>query len=291
VPIGTETYLENSLELLKGFIVDSKPVYKRRILVGNGIRKEDFNKSQKYSNATPKIFSKRINKFLELGYVKRLEHKSSKEKYFSITPLGITFFCSNLKEIDFKVLSHVMSHLKYFYEQGKPDEEISYIESIQDSWQKLSQTFDKSKLHSIFLSVFKDIAQEKDDNMLEINLNYETYLGLKTPVIIYQIVDNEYRLIMDSSIDDIWTSNYYFSTEKEFNYNFAKFILKAFSFAILENISYSIMSSNAGKKNILVSAFNKIPLEIHGMALEFSDELSESQNKISKSVSQTNMNT
>ena len=291
MPIGNESYLENTLELLKGFIVDSKRVEKGRTIIGYGIRKEDFKKRENDSNATTKMFSGRIDKFLELGYVKRLKHKSNKDKYFSITPLGITYFCSNLKEIDFMVLSHVMSHLKFFYEQGMPDYETSYIQNIQDSWQQLQQIFnDESKLHSIFLSVFKDIEQEKFDDTLEINLNYETYLGLKTPVIIYQIVDSEYRLIMDHSIDDVWTSNYYVSTEKEFNYNFAKFVLKAFSFAVLENISHTIMSSDAGNKNTHISTFNKIPLEIHGMALEFSDELSKSQNKISVSVSQTNTN-
>lgn len=140
------------------------------------------------------------------------------------------------------------------------------------------------------MGVFKDIQQENLENILEIYLNYETYLGLKIPVIVYHIVGNEYRLIIDSSISDVWTRNYYSSTEKEFNYNFAKFIIKAFSFSILENISYSIMSSNSEKKNIIISTFNKIPFEIHGMALEFIDELNESQNKISESVSHTNMN-
>jgi len=292
VPLGNESYLENTLELLKGFIVDSKPVNKGRAVIGYGIRKEDFKKPENYSNATAKMFSNRIDEFLEKGFVKRLKHKSNKEKHFSITPIGIIYFCSNLKEIDFMVLNHVMSHLKYFYEQGIPVDEISYIQNIKDSWQKLQQLFknDESKLHSIFLSVFKDIGQEKYDDTLEINLNYETYLGLKTPVIIYQIVDSEYRLIMDYSIDDVWTSNYYVSTEKEFNYNFSKFVLKAFSFAVLEEISHSLMSSDVGKTNTLKSKFNEIPLEIHGMALEFSDELRKSQNKISVSVSKTNTN-
>ena len=296
MPIGNELQLENSLELFKGFIFDSKQVLKRKgVLSGFGLRKEDFNKPEKNSNATPKIFSKRINKFLESGWVKRLEHKSNKDKYYGITPIGITYFCANYKKIDSRVIDHVMSHLKYFYEQGKPSEEISYIEKLENSWFKLSEIFPESQLVTLFTNLFKNIDQEKtltkeNEPDLEIILKYKTIQGLTIPVIMYEIVNEEYRLVMDKTISDIWTDYYYESNETKFNYNFAKFILKAFAYSILEDSSYKLMVANTGRKNTVKSTINKIPLEIHGMALEFSNELNESQNKTSRSIDATSGN-
>lgn len=293
MPIGNELQLENSLELLKGFIFDSKQVLKRKgVLSGFGLRKEDFNKPEKNSNATPKIFSKRIHEFLESGWVKRLEHKSNKDKYYTITPIGITYFCGNYKKIDSRVMDHIMSHLKFYYERGKPSEEISYIEQIQSSWFELSRIFSESQLVALFTNLFKFIEQEKfetDNNQsaLSICLRFESILGLITPVTIYHIVNDEYRLIMDKTIDDMWTTYYYESNETKFNYNFAKFILKAYAYSILEDSSHKLMVSNTGRKNTVMSTINKIPIEIHGMALEFSEELWESQNKISRSDNAT----
>ena len=293
MPIGNELYVNNSLELLKGFIFDSYLVRKRKgVLSGYGLRKEDFNNSEKNSDATPKIFSKRIKEFLKLGYLKRLEHKSGKEKYYEITPLGITYFCTNYKKIDPRVIDHVMSHLKSFYEQGKPSEEISYIEKIESSWSKLTTMFSDDDLIQLFTSLFKEITQEETltkENKpdLEIILKYKTIQGLTIPVITYEIVNDEYRLVMDSTISDIWTDNYYESNKTEFNYNFAKFILKGFAYSILENCSHKLMISNTGRKNTIKSTINKIPVEIHGMALEFSEDLSESKNKTSRSIEET----
>jgi len=296
MPNGDESYVNNSLELIKGFIFDSYRVYRRKgILSGFGLKKEDFNNPEKNSIATPKIFSKRIYEFLESGWVKRLEHKSGRDKYYTITPIGITYFCANYKKIDSRVIDHIMSHLKYYYEQGKPSEEISYIEQIQNSWFELSRIFSESQLVGLFTNLFKDIEQEKfetDNNQsaLSINLRFESILGLITPVIIYHIVNGEYRLIMDNTVDDMWTTYYYESNETKFNYNFAKFIIKAFAFSILEDSSHKLMVSNTGRKNTVMSTINKIPLEIHGMALEFSEELGESQNKISRSENATEAN-
>jgi len=293
MPNGDESYVNNSLELIKGFIFDSYRVYRRKgILSGFGLKKEDFNNPEKNSIATPKIFSKRIYEFLESGWVKRLEHKSGRDKYYTITPIGITYFCANYKKIDSRVIDHIMSHLKYYYEQGKPSEEISYIEQIQNSWFELSRIFSESQLVGLFTNLFKDIEQEKfetDNNQsaLSINLRFESILGLITPVIIYHIVNGEYRLIMDNTVNDMWTTYYYESNETKFNYNFAKFILKAFAYSLLENSSHKLMVSNTGRKNTVMSTINKIPLEIHGMALEFSEELWESQNKISRSENAT----
>jgi len=121
-------------------------------------------------------------------------------------------------------------------------------------------------------------------------LKYKTIEDLTIPVIMYDIVNEEYRLQMDKTIDDMWTDYYYESNETKFNYNFAKFILKAFAFSILEDSSYKLMIANAGTKNIVMSTINRIPLEIHGMALEFSDELYESRNKTSGSIDATSRN-
>ena len=152
-----------------------------------------------------------------------------------------------------------------------------------------------SQLVGLFTNLFKDIEQEKfetDNNQsaLSINLRFESILGLITPVIIYHIVNGEYRLIMDNTVDDMWTTYYYESNETKFNYNFAKFILKAFAYSLLEDSSHKLMVSNTGRKNTVMSTINKIPLEIHGMALEFSEELWESQNKISRSENATEAN-
>jgi len=294
--IGDTLYVNNTLELLKGFIFDSYRVYRRKgILSGSGLKKEDFSKPEKNSKATTKMFSKRINEFLESKWVKRLEHKSNKNKYYAITPIGITYFCANYKKIDSRTIDHVMSHLKYFYEQGKPSEEISYIEQLKSSWFELSEIFPESQLVALFTNLFKNIEQEKtltkeNEPKLEITLKYKTIEDLTIPVIMYDIVNEEYRLQMDKTIDDMWTDYYYESNETKFNYNFAKFILKAFAFSILEDSSYKLMIANTGRKNILMSTINKIPLEIHGMALEFSEELYESRNKTSGSIDATSRN-
>lgn len=293
MPIGYDLYLANSVEVLKAFLVSSYELHKRKNQIsGFGMIKEDFGKTNrrgfneipiKSHKATSKMFYGRKSFLLQNYYIKGLESKE-RGKHYGITPLGIAYFCSNVKNLDNGLIQKIISHLKFHYDLCKPEKELSYIDKLENHWTKLCEIFGNETLTEHFRGIFSGIEISKnEDNYEHIECNYETFWGLKIPTVEYQIKDNNVRLILDSSINEI-ASFYYDSNEIEMNYNIAKFVISAFTHDLIHhNFEEQRSCSHNPKyrqklKKSQVQA-ESIPLEIYGLANEFNEYVTDAINK------------
>ncbi|MDH3204191.1 MAG: hypothetical protein OEL81_05900 [Nitrosopumilus sp.] len=140
MPIGDDLYVNNTLEVLKAFLLYSKPVFKRKnIQSGIGLKKEDLNKTPydgfnqlgtKKHKASSKMFSSRKENLLYDYHIVRLP-SNEHGKFYGITPLGISYFCEYSKHIDLEIFESIFTHLKFFYEKGKPKGEESYLKKLE----------------------------------------------------------------------------------------------------------------------------------------------------------------
>jgi len=284
MPIGNDSFLDNSGEVLRAFLVSSKKVYRRKNKQsGYGLIKADFAKTQQISfnvnepklhNATPKMFYYRKADLLKNHYITELQ-SNERGKHYGITPLGIIFYVTQIKKIDLKTFDKIMSIMKFFYESGRPANEISYLEEYKESWGKLRKVIKEEKLLEIFKSIFSGIDNEIESNN-QITLSYESSYGLKTPIIDYMVLDNEYRIFNNSEMKEL-NQEYWITNKVEFYYNITKFLLQAFAYSIFETIEWEERNTSTKNKKM-----GKIPIEIHGIALEFSELLNESLNKLQR---------
>ena len=140
MPIGNDSYVNNTLEVLRAFLVSSYPIEKRKnIISGYGLKKEDLDKTPKESfnkngskkhKATSKMFSKRKDDLLYDYHIVQLP-SNGRGKFFGITPIGISYFCEHMENIDSDIFESIFTHLKFFYEKGKPKEEKSYLDELE----------------------------------------------------------------------------------------------------------------------------------------------------------------
>ena len=293
MPIGYDLYLTNSVEVLKAFLVSSYKLHRRKNQIsGFGMIKEDFGKTNrrgfneipiKLHKATSKMFYGRKSFLLQNHYIKELESKE-RGKHYGITPLGIAYFCSNVKNLDNGLIQKIISHLKFHYDLGKPEKELSYIDKLENHWARLCEIFGNETMIEHFREIFSSIEISKDkDNYEHIECNYETYWDLKIPTVEYQIKDNNIRLILDYSINEI-APFYYDSNEIEMNYNIAKFVISAFTFDLIhhnfeEQKSYNYNPKDRQKLKKLQIQAESIPLEIYGLANEFNEYVTNAVDK------------
>jgi len=288
------SYVNNTLEVLRVLLLNGKPVFYRK-LQGFGLTANDFDKKEKAGfneipkknhNVTRTIFLKRLKKdnLVERRLIKLLDSRGNKGKYYSITPLGIGYLCSKISKLDDGLVKAIFNHLKFHYDLGKPEKELSYIDKLENHWTKLCEIFGNETLTKHLGEIFSDIEISKnEDNYEHIECNYETFWGLKIPTIEYQIKDNNVRLILDSSIKEI-APFYYDSNEIEMNYNIAKFVISAFTHDLIhhnfeEQRSYSHNPKHIQKLKKSQMQAKSIPLEIYGLANEFNEYVTDAINK------------
>ena len=279
-------------------LVSCGPVYKRKnSLSGCGMKKEDFDKPQKVGfndepekihEASSKMFFKRRDFLLENRYIKQLESKGNRDKYYGITPIGISYYCRNIKKLHGNVFEKIISCLRDYYETGKPKNEISYIKMLEKTWNKLTKIYDESELLEHFKGIVSGIEISDIDIGKAIECCYETYYGLKVNLAVFQITKDQYRLLLDSSVDEI-KPFYYDTNESEFYYNISKFIIRAFAYDLIQDNFEDqelIVNSKSKIKELKNLQFKsqKIPLEIFGLADEFNNELRDSIRKHNQTV-------
>jgi len=213
-------------------------------------------------------------KFLEANHlIKR--HKLKKEdgrgtKPYSVTSLGIIQFCNNLEKIDRKTLERILVFLKCKYIEGKPEDEASYIELFKDYCGEIEYVYLKEdEIQRSFLTLLSRISLIVDSGYILIHLNYETSYGLTTMMNeIYIYSDGSHLLSYDHSISD---GNSIKLEEREFEYLVSQFIIRSFSFDIVNK--FVDLQKVARFRSKAETQLNHIPLQIHGLAREFYHEL------------------
>lgn len=254
MPIGNDSYVNNTLEILKAFLVSSYPIEKRKKVVsGLGLKKEDLNKRSaegfpdgwsKKHNVSSKMFSTRKESLLYDYHIVELP-SNERGKFYGITPLGISYFCNNVNDIDSDIFEKIYSHLKFFYEKGKPKGEKSYLDKLENILKLIS---DKNNTIGVkFKEIFSNFKIEHNvEDYIFIKLIYSPTAGLE--VLLSELIysqgfgeDGTYNVVSNSnegtllSVDrdvDVYT----------FNYILSKFLIKAFLHSLYFD-SYTITST------------------------------------------------
>ncbi len=226
MPIGNDSYVNNTLEVLRAFLVSSEKIYARKNIVsGYGLKKEDLNKThekksnEKIHNASSKIFSKRKVDLLYNYYIVELP-SNERGKYYGITPVGISYFCKHSDNVDTLTFEKIFSHLRFFYEKGKPKTEISSY------WKRLPE--DKI-YHIILQDILTKITTLGSDLYKMFSLAYELPTG-GIDVFLTQIHwerdRNEFFIDFDLEKKPNEKAKRLITSDT-FNYLFTKFVIKA----------------------------------------------------------------
>lgn len=242
MPIGNDSYVNNTLEILKAFLFSSYPIYKRKnIISGYGLKKEDLNKKpyegfnktgSKKHNASSKMFSKRKDSLIYDYHIVSLP-SNERGKFYGITPIGISYFCQNIEELDSNTFASIISHLRSWYDKDKPESEKSYMKELDKVLKKIPEN--NTIVDRTFQEILSNLQIEEDldaGSFLRIGMNYRPTLGLD--VLLTRLVyfrDSEtnetYSLDFDSKNNPNFEFEKYLDVNK-FNYYISKFIIRAF---------------------------------------------------------------
>jgi len=278
MPTGNDSYVENTLEVLRAFLVSSYPIYKRKnIQSGLGLKKEDFNKKPyegfnqtgtKRHDASSKMFWKRKYNLLYDYHIVELQ-SNERGKFYGITPIGIAYFCEYVEDIDSEIFESIFSHLKFWYEKGKPKEEKSYLDNLQNIIRAKSITNIPESEKEIKIE-FKDTfsyfkVEHKVEDYIYLKLTYLPTFGME--IILSEFIyskgsdgldnDGTYTVISDSSKGTLnWT-------DKDidgytFNYLLSKFLIKAFLHTLYVHMQNITLPFQQNQKE-----FQELLKEIH----------------------------
>lgn len=282
MPIGNDSYVNNTLEVLKAFLVSSEKVYaSKKKISGYGLKKEDLNKTPyegfnqkgtKKHNASSKMFSERKEDLLWDYHIAELPSKE-RGKYYGITPIGISYFCEHSEEIDTDVFEGIFTHLKFFYEKGKPKKEESYLDKLENIIRDKrikntpkAEKYIKKEFQNIF-SYFK--VEHKELDYIHIQLTHWPTSGMEVLMseFTYSKEEGGYHcVISDTNRGTLdWK-------EKEidsqiFNYLLSKFLIKTFLHSL-----YIVCQSlkNLKEYSVILKSFNQ---EDIGVVKEFQKEI------------------
>jgi len=284
MPIGNELYLNHTIGVLMTIVLHSKPVYaKFKQFSGYGLKKEDFDKRVENVNhefvrrsfVSSKIFFNRKKFLLENQYIKPLQSKEKRSKFYGITPLGIAYLCSNISELDNTTALRLIEILKFYYEKGKPAIERSYLTKLENVWIKLSEVIGEKDLLEKLRGIVKGIKVVKEtDSKIRIDLMYENYYGFIIPYTSWNIIKDEYRLLLSSKLETI--EPFYHTS-----HFIGKFIVKALCYDVVSHLIEDKKSMDVKnptlkeKKEIkeIEKKLENIPVDIMGVSKEFSSEL------------------
>ena len=83
--------IKGDLEILETLLNHSKEVIFRKRVQGLGLHANSFDSK----GTSKRVFDSRKDEFLKLKFITPLKTKGKKEKNFTITPLGIAYYCNN----------------------------------------------------------------------------------------------------------------------------------------------------------------------------------------------------
>ena len=300
--IGNEEYVNNTLEILKAFLMHGEPQGKdKRKIDGYGLKMDDFlhkfkNKNnESYSSATKRMFAPRKNELLSNRYITPIRSKGKQTKYYSITPIGIAYLCQNFirpTNLITEYFNQIIKYLIFYHETTKP--KPGYAKLLENH-HRMFQIHDNTKLSKkkeIFLlwSLFIIMKYVKYDQYAEnersITLSYPLdYTEINYGTYLFTHGEKNKDLFLELHIPSQKTSDklepfegYSDTTEKEIYQKIATFIIKAFFYRSLTNKIFSHLFKifeNPSKSS--TTQFNKelriIPKEYLKIADDFLNEL------------------
>jgi len=267
--------LENILSPMLGCFgnKDYKIEYYKK-LQGYGLKASDF---EKYEGCSRRVFSHWKNFLLDRRLireptVKRRQNKdpnkrSSKNRPYIITPLGICYFSSVLDKIDLHNGLNIIRFLSQY---------ASYYLHIP--WNEICELMGSKEVHNILKKVCDsvDIIDVKD--RIIVNLNYKTKRRINYELFKYTIDDKQ--IILQ------WSEKEFTKIANEsFHEDIANFILESFCYSIIEECNLRMREKSrllsweeitSKEKSNIKKAIRKwekiletIPFEIHNSANDF----------------------
>jgi len=298
VPIGNELYMNNYFEVLRAFLVSSYPVEKRKnIISGYGLKKEDldktpeesFNKAgKKKHNASSKMFWKRKDDLLYNYHIVPLA-SNRRGKFYGITPIGISYFCEHMEDIDTDIFESIFSHLKFFYEKGKPKGEKSYLDKLESITRnkslKENPDFDVGLEFKETFVNFKIKHSVEDYSAVKMTYSPTSGMEILLSELLYpngdvQLEDEAYTVVSHSGEGTLMIIDKDVDGHT-FNYLLSKFLIKSFLHSLycyykLMVLTFESTSGHSESKSLykkvktIINAFDKDTIEV---VKEFQDEI------------------
>jgi len=267
--------IDSESEILR-VLLNANQAVRYHKLQGYGLKDSDFDKEP---NCSRRIFNHRKKELLNSYCIRTLKQSDGRSTYYQITPIGIIRFCQHINEINELPFTRVFDVLKFYYNKFKLPSEESYVDKLQNSWEKLSKDLGKNWNNQELFKIIKNIEiLNQDNNQFVINLKYRLFHDTDVSYAQYVISENRF-MVAHYPIEEDIEIGYDETTEEKLYYLISKFILKAifhsliynrlmFDYALEENIWKSLRNEEYVKKN-----YKKFPIEFLGVADEFNDEL------------------
>jgi len=290
MPNRQSSYVKDTRKVLTTMIESSKSQF-YKVPTGYGMTAYDFDSRHendegiivKSHDATEKMFRTRLKNeyFLERQLVKII--KSNKRgTFYSVTPLGIIYFCKMIEDFDNKLMENIFKHLRFFYEKGKPKSEYSYMNQLEQFWKIVSSKKWINYSVSTFKEIFDSIEMEYVD-YTDLFLKYE-FRNILVPFSEF-IIDNSEEARSVISYVNMDKEASFLSlgmdiSEEKINYLISKFIIRSFFHKMIDRMSslHELLKIQPEKKYHkkaiqLDYEFSQIPEQFLEITDEFNDEL------------------
>jgi len=141
---------------------------------GYGLRESDFEKFK--PDCSRRMFNHRKDEFLNSKFITHLRSKGKKSKYYSITPLGIAYFCQIQKKMDEHQFKKIFEQLRLFYKKYSEITQSSNLKLIkkttEEIWKSLSGIIGVKELILSLTEVINCIKIDREEDTFEIKLSY-----------------------------------------------------------------------------------------------------------------------
>ena len=234
-------------------------------LQGYGLRVTDFDNYK--PNTSHRVFSEWKNELLVKKLIMPLKSKG-KQRYFTITPLGICHLGSLVKTIDAHNAKYMIRFLSYYSD-----------ENLIGTWEKICEIIGKDTACNLLKGVCDSIEIKETDNDVLVLVRYKTKRGMIYEVDTYKISNGCLRVQLRGYTFDLDSQNNVIPTrepqidEEVFHLELADFVLKAFCYSVVENYHAKILDYEH------IISFNEFPEE---EKLVYKKELTEQQDLLEK---------
>lgn len=160
---------------MEALLEKGKEVKFKNRLQGYGLKDSDFDSAtfeNGQNNCSRRIFGYRKASLLKRKLIVKLHFRSKRENYYSITPLGVCYFCSLVDSITKQQAKRILENLKLFYESRSFGKEWLFDIGAEFNFSKIWDKLEKVILDQELINELKrvcsyvTIKNEDDDHVV-----------------------------------------------------------------------------------------------------------------------------
>lgn len=245
---------------------------------GYGLKGVQFNG---ISGCTRRIFSEK-KKFLHENKMIRSLQSKERGKPFTITPLGICYFCSKSTEINSITGIKIFKLLRTYS-----------IYELDLFWEEIFNAITSKEALLILKRVCDSISFNQTDNAVYVSLGYKSREKITYEFTRYKLYQNQIHLLLPENLRIIenpekMATSIPLIDEKLFHQDIAEFIAQSFCYSLVEYYHWEILVSTISLsdnkltdveemtlKNKITNWENtlaKLPFDVHLSAVHFIGE-------------------